>query len=230
MPRRPSSQETAAPLIPQSPTYDKLREAAAGCRACPLWKTGTQTVFGEREGRSRPGPRVMFVGEQPGDQEDKAGRPFVGPSGRLLNEALEVVGIDRGQVYVTNTVKHFKWEEHGKRRVHAKPSYGEIRACKPWLEAEIQVFRPDVIVCLGATAAQALLGRDFRVTRQRGQPLSSEYARVVLATVHPSSILRAPDDEARHAALKAFIADLRVVARLLHARETADELAVHPHA
>jgi DNA polymerase len=172
----------------------------------------------------------MFVGEQPGDQEDKAGRPFVGPSGRLLNEALEVVGIDRGQVYVTNTVKHFKWEEHGKRRVHAKPSYGEIRACKPWLEAEIQVFRPDVIVCLGATAAQALLGRDFRVTRQRGQPLSSEYARVVLATVHPSSILRAPDDEARHAALKAFIADLRVVARLLHARETADELAVHPHA
>jgi DNA polymerase len=170
----------------------------------------------------------MFVGEQPGDQEDKAGRPFVGPSGRLLNEALEVVGIDRRQVYVTNTVKHFKWEAHGKRRLHAKPAYGEIRACKPWLEAEIRVFRPDVIVCLGATAAQALLGKDFRVTRQRGQPLSSGYARVVVATVHPSSILRAPDDEARHAQLKAFIEDLHVVARVLQGLETTGETAVHP--
>jgi DNA polymerase len=170
----------------------------------------------------------MFVGEQPGDQEDKAGKPFVGPSGRLLNEALEVVGIDRKQVYVTNTVKHFKWEEHGKRRLHAKPSYGEIRACKPWLEAEIRVFRPDVIVCLGATAAQALLGKEFRVTRQRGQPLSSEYARVVVATVHPSSILRAPDDEARHEALKAFIQDLRVVAHVLQGLEATEGITVHP--
>lgn len=217
MPKRPSSLETAAPLIPESPTLDKLRDAAAGCRACPLWKTGTQTVFGEQEGRPRAGSaRVMFVGEQPGDQEDRAGRPFVGPSGRLLDEALEVVGIDRRQVYVTNTVKHFKWEEgQGKKRLHAKPSYGEIRACKPWLEAEIRIFRPDVIVCLGATAAQALLGRDFRVTRQRGQPLSSEYARVVIATVHPSSILRTPKEEDRHAQLKAFIQDLRGVAEVL---------------
>jgi DNA polymerase len=167
----------------------------------------------------------MFVGEQPGDQEDKAGRPFVGPSGRLLNQALEVVGIERGQVYVTNTVKHFKWEAHGKRRLHAKPSYGEIRACKPWLEAEIRVFRPDVIVCLGATAAQALLGKDFRVTRQRGQPLGSEYARVVIATVHPSSILRAPDDEARRTQLEAFIQDLRVVARVLREAGEVGEAA-----
>ncbi|MFL5347036.1 MAG: UdgX family uracil-DNA binding protein [Hyalangium sp.] len=228
MPKRPSSLETAAPLIPESPTLDKLREAAAGCRACPLWKTGTQTVFGEQEGRPRPGPRVMFVGEQPGDQEDKAGKPFVGPSGRLLNEALEVVGIDRRQVYVTNTVKHFKWEEtQGKKRIHAKPSYGEIRACKPWLEAEIRVFRPDVIVCLGATAAQALLGKDFRVTKQRGRPLHSEYAPVVVATVHPSSILRAPKEEDRKAALRAFIEDLRVVAEVLNGLRAGEGASAH---
>jgi uracil-DNA glycosylase len=226
MPKRPSSLETAAPLIPESPTLDKLRTAAAGCQACPLWKTGTQTVFGQMEGRPRTGqPRVMFVGEQPGDQEDRAGKPFVGPAGRLLNEALEVVGIDRRQVYVTNTVKHFKWEEtQGKKRIHAKPAYGEIRACKPWLEAEIRVFRPDIIVCLGATAAQALLGKDFRVTKQRGAPIPSEYARVVLATVHPSSILRAPKPEDRHAQLKAFIQDLRVVAEVLRGAE-AQEIA-----
>lgn len=230
MPRRPSSLETAAPLIPESPTLDKLREAAAGCRACPLWKTGTQTVFGEQEGRPRAGqPRVMFVGEQPGDQEDRAGRPFVGPAGRLLDEALETVGIDRRQVYVTNTVKHFKWEEtQGKKRIHAKPAHGEIRACKPWLEAEIRVFRPDVIVCLGATAAQALLGKDFRVTKQRGQPLHSEYARVVVATVHPASILRAPKAEDRHAQLKAFIQDLRVVADLLNRQEVGVDMTAHP--
>ncbi len=224
MPKRPSSLETAAPLIPQSPTLDKLRTAASGCQACPLWKTGTQTVFGQMEGRPRAGqPRVMFVGEQPGDQEDKAGKPFVGPAGRLLNEALEVVGIDRRQVYVTNTVKHFKWEEtQGKKRIHAKSAYGEIRACIPWLKAEIRVFRPDVIVCLGATAAQALLGKDFRVTKQRGQPIPSEYARVVLATVHPSSILRAPSSEDRHAQLKAFIQDLRVVAEVLRGSEVQE--------
>jgi uracil-DNA glycosylase family protein len=217
MPKRPSSVETAAPLIPESPTLDKLREAAAGCRACPLWKKGTQTVFGEQEGPPHAGPRVMFVGEQPGDEEDKAGKPFVGPSGRLLNEALEAVGIDRGQVYITNTVKHFKWvETEGEKRLHAKPSAGEIRACKPWLEAEIRVFRPDVIVCLGATAAQALFGKDFRVTKERGRPLHSEYARVVVATVHPSSILRAPREVDRKAALRAFIEDLRVVADVLH--------------
>ncbi|MFP2928646.1 UdgX family uracil-DNA binding protein [Pyxidicoccus sp. 3LG] len=217
MPKRPPVQ-TAAPLIPDSPTYDKLRKAAAGCKACPLWKTGTQTVFGEPAGRPRPGPRVMLVGEQPGDQEDRAGRPFVGPSGRLLDEALEAAGIDRSQVYVTNTVKHFKWTGQGKRRIHAKPNTTEVRACLPWLEAEIRVFRPDVIVCLGATAAQALLGKDFRVTQSRGRPMPSEWARVVVATVHPSSILRAPDPEAREAQLEAFIDDLRTVARLIHGR------------
>lgn len=227
MPKRPSSLETAAPLIPESPTLDKLREAAEGCQACPLWKTGTQTVFGQREGRPKAGPRVMFVGEQPGDQEDKAGKPFVGPSGKLLNDALKVVGIDRGQVYVTNTVKHFKWVAQGKRRLHAKPSAGEIRACKPWLEAEIRVFRPDVIVCLGATAAQALLGKDFRVTQQRGQPLPFEYAPVVVATVHPSSILRAPKEEDRHAQLRAFIEDLQVVARVIHGMEAGEGAGAH---
>lgn len=226
MPKRSSSLETAASLIPESPTLDKLREAAAGCRACPLWEKGTQTVFGEQEGRPRAGPRVMFVGEQPGDQEDKAGKPFVGPSGRLLNEALEVVGIDRQQVYVTNTVKHFKWvETEGEKRIHAKPSTGEIRACKPWLEAELRVFRPDVIVCLGATAAQALLGKDFRVTKQRGLVLHSEYAPVLVATVHPSSILRVPEEAGRKAALRAFIKDLRVVADVLQRLSAGEEVS-----
>jgi uracil-DNA glycosylase len=230
MPKRSSSLETAASLIPESPSLDKLREAAAGCRACPLWQTGTQTVFGEQEGQPRAGPRVMFIGEQPGDEEDKAGRPFVGPSGRLLDEALEVVGIDRRQVYITNTVKHFKWKEmQGERRIHAKPNAGEIRACKPWLEAEIRVFRPDLIVCLGATAAQALLGKDFRVTRQRGQPIhSSDFARVVIATVHPSSILHAPTEQDRKAWLKAFIKDLREVAQVLHGMEAGEGVSEHP--
>lgn len=223
MPKRPSSQPTAAPLIPDSPTYGKLREAAAGCRACPLWKTGTQTVFGEPVGRPHRGPRVMLVGEQPGDQEDRAGKPFVGPSGRLLDEALEAAGIDRSQVYVTNTVKHFKWTGQGKRRIHAKPNTGEIRACLPWLEAEIRVFRPDVIVCLGATAAQALLGKDFRVTQHRGRPLTStDWARVVVATVHPSSVLRAPDPDAREAQREAFFEDLRTVARVIHGLEAGE--------
>ncbi|WP_224365161.1 UdgX family uracil-DNA binding protein [Hyalangium versicolor] len=224
MPKRTSSLETAAPLIPESPTLDKLREAAAGCRACPLWQKATQTVFGEREGPPGPGPRVMFVGEQPGEEEDVAGRPFVGPSGRLLDEALEAAGIDRSQVYVTNVVKHFKWKEmQGERRIHAKPSAGEIRACKPWLEAELRVFRPDILVCLGATAAQALLGKDFRVTRQRGQPLHSDHAPVVVATVHPSSILRAPTEQDRKAQLRAFIKDLKVVADLLHGVRGGEE-------
>jgi DNA polymerase len=227
MPKRPL-QETAAPLIPESPSLDKLQDAAAGCQACPLWKTGTQTVFGELEGEPGPGPRVMFVGEQPGDQEDRAGRPFVGPSGKLLNEALETVGIDRSQVYVTNTVKHFKWVASGKRRLHAKPGPKEIRACLPWLEAEIRVFQPDVIVCLGATAAQALLGKDFRVTQQRGRPIPSRHARVVVATVHPSSILRTPDPKARHAQLAAFIEDLHLVARLLRGHVAGEAEHAHP--
>jgi uracil-DNA glycosylase len=199
--------ETAAPLVPPRPSLTKLRAAAAGCKACPLWKSGTQTVFGE----GSPKAEVMFVGEQPGDQEDRAGKPFVGPAGRLLDEALGEAGIDRSLTYVTNVVKHFKWEARGKRRIHQKPNWSEIAACRPWLEAELAVVKPRVLVCLGATAAQALLGRQFRVTRERGEPVDSDLAPVVLATVHPSSILRA-DEEDREAELAAFVSDLKVVA------------------
>jgi uracil-DNA glycosylase len=199
--------ETAAPLVPARPSLRKLREAAAGCKACPLWKTGTQTVFGE----GSPKAEVMFVGEQPGDQEDKAGKPFVGPAGRVLDQAMEQAGIDRSLTYVTNVVKHFKWQARGKRRIHQKPNWSEILACRPWLEAELAVVKPRVLVCLGATAAQALLGREFRVTRQRGKPVESKLAPVVLATVHPSSILRA-DEEDREAELAAFVSDLKTVA------------------
>ena len=200
--------ETAAPLIPPRPSLKKLRGAAAGCKACPLWKTGTQTVFGE----GSPKADVMFVGEQPGDQEDKAGRPFVGPAGRLFDQALEEAGIDRSVAYVTNVVKHFKWKAQGKRRIHQKPNWSEIAACFPWLEAELAVVKPRVLVCLGATAAQALLGRQFRVTQQRGEPISSDLAPVVMATVHPSSILRADD---RDAELAMFVSDLKAVAAQL---------------
>jgi uracil-DNA glycosylase len=197
--------ETAAPLIPPRPSLKKLREAAAGCKACPLWATGTQTVFGE----GSPKAEVMFVGEQPGDQEDKAGKPFVGPAGRLLDQAMEQAGIGRSLAYVTNVVKHFKWKARGKRRIHQKPNSSEITACFPWLEAELAVVKPRVLVCLGATAAQALLGRQFRVTRHRGEPLQSELAPIVIATVHPSSILRADD---RDAELVRFVSDLKNVA------------------
>src|SRR5918999_524509 len=207
----PRQVETAAPLVPARPTLGKLREAAAECTACPLWRTGTQTVFGE----GGEGAEVMFVGEQPGDREDREGRPFVGPAGRLLDEALEEAGIDRSLAYVTNVVKHFKWTARGKRRIHAKPSWGEIAACRPWLEAELAVVRPRVLVCLGATAAQALLGRDFRVTQRRGELVESDLAPVATATVHPSSILRAPDEESRRADYAAFVEDLRIVARQL---------------
>ena len=196
--------ETAAPLIPPRPTLKKLRESAAGCRACPLWKTGTQTVFGEGSPRSQ----VMFVGEQPGDQEDKQGHPFVGPAGKVLDDALEAARIDREQVYLTNVVKHFKWKAQGKRRIHQKPNWSEVAACIPWLEAELAVVKPQVLTCLGATAAQALLGRQFRVTQHRGEPVDSELAPVVIATVHPSSILRADDREAEFAA---FVSDLKTV-------------------
>jgi uracil-DNA glycosylase family protein len=197
--------ETAAPLIPPRPSLKKLREAAAGCKACPLWKTGTQTVFGE----GSPKAEVMFVGEQPGDQEDRDGKPFVGPAGRLLDKAMEEAGIDRSAAYVTNVVKHFKWKAQGKRRIHQKPSWSEIAACFPWLEAELAVVKPRVLVCLGATAAQALLGRQFRVTQLRGEPVESDLAPVVIATVHPSSILRADD---RDAELEKFVSDLKTVA------------------
>jgi DNA polymerase len=198
---------SAANLIPDHPDWESLRDAAAGCRACDLWKRGTQTVFGE----GRPGARVMFVGEQPGNEEDLAGHPFVGPAGKLLDRALEEAGIDRSLAYVTNVVKHFKWEPRGKRRIHAKPNTMEITACRPWLEAELQVVQPRVLVCLGATAAQALLGRQFRVTQSRGRWVESPLAPCVTATVHPSSILRAPDDKTRHVEMARFITDLRLV-------------------
>jgi DNA polymerase len=207
----PRTVDTASPLVPEQPSLPRLREAAAGCKACPLWETGTQTVFGE----GAQAAEVMLVGEQPGDREDREGRPFVGPAGLLLDKALEEAGIDRGLAYVTNVVKHFKWTPRGKRRIHAKPNWGEIAACRPWLEAELAVVRPAVLVCLGATAAQALLGRQFRVTKQRGQPVESELAPNALATIHPSAILRMEDDE-REAEFQAFVRDLRVAARLLN--------------
>jgi DNA polymerase len=203
--------ETAAPLIPPRPTLKSLREAAAGCKACDLWRRGTQTVFGEGARRAA----AMFVGEQPGNEEDLAGRPFVGPAGRLLDKALEEAGIDRTQTYVTNVVKHFKWEPRGKRRIHAKPDPLEINACRPWLEAEIAVVQPKVLVCLGATAAQALLGKKFRVTQDRGKIFASPLAPRVMATVHPSSILRAPDDESRHVEMHRFIDDMKRVAEVV---------------
>src|ERR1043166_7339701 len=183
----------------------KLKAEAAECKACDLWKIGTQTVFGEGKSASR----VMFVGEQPGDKEDLQGRPFVGPSGALLDRALEEAGIDRTRVYVTNVVKHFKWEPRGKRRIHKKPNAVEITACRPWLDAELRVIKPKAIVCLGSTAAQAVIGPKFRVTVQRGQFVKSPLAPLVTATVHPSSILRAPSDEARHLETKRFIDDLK---------------------
>ncbi|MDQ3890948.1 MAG: UdgX family uracil-DNA binding protein [Actinomycetota bacterium] len=202
---------TAAELVPERPTLSALREAAAGCKACELWRTGTQTVFGEGAVESE----AMFVGEQPGDQEDQQGRPFVGPAGRLLDEAMVEAGIDRTKAYVTNAVKHFKWEPRGKRRIHQKPNSAELTACRPWLEAELAVVKPEVLVALGATAAQTLLGRQFRVTKQRGIAIQSDLAPHVLATVHPSSILRAPDEEARRLAFAEFVDDLRTAAELL---------------
>jgi DNA polymerase len=208
--RKPASQAE----IPQNAGLLELRQAAAGCRACELWKRGTQTVFGEGSSHAR----VLFIGEQPGNEEDLAGKPFVGPAGRLLDKALDAVGIDRSATYVTNVVKHFKWEPRGKRRIHAKPNAVEISACRPWLDGEIAAIRPEVIVCLGATAAQALLGKQFRVSTQRGQPAPSPLAPHVIATVHPSAILRAPDDESRHEEMARFIDDLRNVARLIQPR------------
>jgi uracil-DNA glycosylase len=196
-----------------APSLKALREEAAGCTRCDLYKRGTQTVFGEGARHAR----VMRVGEQPGDQEDKQGRPFVGPAGRLLDQALAAAGIDRDEVYVTNAVKHFKWEPRGKRRIHQKPNAREIAACRPWLDAELAAVRPEVIVALGATAAKALFGPQFRVTMTRGQPIATPLAPHALATVHPSSILRERDDDARHRALRAFVADLMQVAKLLQA-------------
>jgi uracil-DNA glycosylase len=209
--REPEPGEPVSELIPDKPTLKTVRETAAGCKACDLYARGTQTVFGE-------GPKqasVMLVGEQPGDAEDLAGHPFVGPAGKLLDKALAEAGIDRRQVYVTNVVKHFKWEPRGKRRIHQKPNAAEITACRPWLETEIALVKPHVLVCLGATAAQALLGKAFKVTKQRGTFVESNLAPLVTATVHPSSILRAPDDDARREEMRRFVADLKKVASRL---------------
>jgi DNA polymerase len=195
-------------LLPGRPSLSRLRAIAADCKACDLYKRATQTVFGEGPRRAE----LMLVGEQPGDAEDLAGHPFVGPAGRLLDQALAAAGIDRARVYVTNVVKHFKWEPRGKRRIHAKPNAGEIGACRPWLETEIALVKPRVLVCLGATAAQALLGKAFKVSRQRGEFVDSALAPLVTATVHPSSILRAPTDEARHEEMRRFVADLEKAA------------------
>lgn len=210
MPKR-DDEETAAPLVPSKPTLEKLKVAAAGCQACDLWKRGTQTVFGEGNQSST----VMFIGEQPGNSEDLQGRPFVGPAGGLLDRALTEAGIDRSKVYVTNVVKHFKWEPRGKRRIHKKPNAIEIRACRPWLEAEIKVVNPRAIICLGSTAAQAVIGPKFKVSSQRGTFVESPLAPLVTATVHPSSILRAPSDEARHVEIERFIADLKKIKKAI---------------
>jgi uracil-DNA glycosylase len=205
------SKGSAEEFFPARKSLKAFREAAADCKACDLWKRGTQTVFGDGARRAE----IFFVGEQPGNEEDLAGEPFVGPAGRFLNDALAEAGIDRAQIYITNVVKHFKWEPRGKRRIHKKPNAREISACRPWLEAEIGLIRPKIIVCLGATAAQALLGPKFMVSKQRGQILKSTLAPYIMATVHPSSILRAPDDETRHTEKWRFINDLKKLAHVL---------------
>ena len=197
--------DDATRFIPERPTLARVRAAARDCTACDLYKRGTQTVFGEGAARAT----LMLVGEQPGDAEDLSGHPFVGPAGKLLDRALEEAGIERSLTYITNVVKHFKWEPRGKRRIHKKPNAGEIAACRPWLDVEIALVRPRGIVCLGATAAQALLGRQFRLTAQRGELVKSSLAAFVLATVHPSSLLRAPDQETRRRETSRFIDDLR---------------------
>src|SRR3954452_16755431 len=207
---RTSETGSAADFLPPRATLPALRDAAAGCRGCHLWQVGTQTVFGEGAGDAE----VMLVGEQPGDQEDRAGRTFVGPAGRVLDDALEAAGIDRSTTYVTNAVKHFKWQARGKRRIHQKPNAAEMTACRPWLEAELAAVEPRVLVLLGATAAQTLLGRQFRVTQSRGQLIESDLAEAVTATVHPSSILGGEPSE-REANFEAFVSDLRVAAKLL---------------
>jgi uracil-DNA glycosylase len=210
-PSNPAENSAAWDLIPPRPTLAKVASAAGDCRACPLWRDATQTVFGE----GSAGAEIMLVGEQPGDREDIEGKPFVGPAGRLLDRALQEAGIDRRKVYVTNVVKHFKFTRRGKRRIHKKPAADEIAACRPWLRTELDLIKPRVLVALGATAAQALIGRTFRVTTQRGTFVESDLAPLVTATVHPSSILRAPDEETRHEEMRRFVADLKRVEREL---------------
>jgi DNA polymerase len=207
----PRSTEAASAPVPPDPTLPKLREAAQGCRACELWEGATQAVVGAGAAPAD----AMLVGEQPGDREDLEGAPFVGPAGRMLDRGLAEAGIDRERLYVTNAVKHFRYRARGKRRIHQRPDAVHVAACRPWLEAELELVRPHVLVCLGAVAAQALVGRHVRVTRDRGVPLDSPLAPHVLVTVHPSSLLRAPDEAARRAAYAAFVEDLRAVARLV---------------
>jgi uracil-DNA glycosylase family protein len=204
---------SAIPHTPIATALPALRKQAEKCRACDLWKNATQTVFGEGAAKAF----IMLLGEQPGDQEDRQGRPFVGPAGKLLDEALAEAGIDRSQVYVTNVVKHFKWSpaERGKRRIHKKPAYSEIKACRPWLDAELDAVKPEVVVCLGATAAQAIFGRQFRITQQRGRMMNSPISSKTLATFHPSAILRAPDAESRQAMHKTLVQDLKKAAAAL---------------
>ena len=207
MPKQPRRSD-ALTLIPDRATLARVRDAARTCQACDLWKRGTQTVFGEGAAHAK----LMLVGEQPGHEEDLSGQPFVGPAGKLLSRALAAAGIRRASVYVTNVVKHFKWEPRGKRRIHKKPNHAEVLACHPWIETEIALVKPRVIVCLGATAAQALIDPHFKVTEHRGERIASPLAPVVMATVHPSSILRARGDESRHQAMDAFVRDLRAAA------------------
>jgi uracil-DNA glycosylase len=209
--RTPETERTAAALIPNAPDLDQLREAAAGCTACSLYRNATQTVFGEGPERAQ----LMFIGEQPGDSEDLSGHPFVGPAGKMFDRCIAEAGIERGQTYVTNTVKHFKWVPRGTRRIHSKPNSVEIAACFPWLEAELAAVRPKIVVALGATAAQALFGKAFRVTRDRGRLVPSHWAPHALATVHPSSLLRVPDEETRRREIARFIEDLKKVAELM---------------
>jgi uracil-DNA glycosylase len=210
MPLTGEEVSAAVELIPERPTLPKLREAAADCRACPLWENATQTVFGEGLKRAR----VMLVGEQPGDREDIEGRPFVGPAGRILDQALEEAGIDRGDAYVTNVVKHFKWTPRGKRRIHQTPKAEEIKACAPWIESEIEVVDPEVLVCLGATAVKAVMGPKYRVMKDHGRFIESELGRLTTATMHPSGVLRA-NDEDREDAMRMVVGDLRKVRKRL---------------
>jgi len=208
---KPGGEQSAAPFVPNTTSVRTLNAAAHECRGCELYKHATQVVFGA-------GPRgaaVMFVGEQPGDQEDREGQPFIGPAGALLDKALADAGIPRADVYVTNAVKHFKWEPRGKRRIHKKPRISEVKACRPWLEAELRAVKPAVLVCLGATAAQSVMGSQFRLMTERGQVLTSALAEKVIATIHPSAVLRAPDPEARRVAYEMLVSDLKLVARTL---------------
>jgi uracil-DNA glycosylase family protein len=211
----PGGERSAAPFVPRTTSIRVLTSAAHECRGCDLYKSATQVVFGAGPGKAR----LVFVGEQPGDQEDRQGAPFVGPAGAMLDKALEDAGIPRDEVYVTNAVKHFKWEPRGKRRIHKKPRASEVKACRPWLEAELRALKPRIVVCLGATAAQSMLGPQFKLMQSRGKVVVSPLAEHVVATIHPSAVLRAPDSEGRRQAYESLVADLKIVAKALRIRD-----------